>query len=89
MFKRAFCNFRETLLRFPKGGSRYLNEATVMEPDWQKSLHGGYYARLNEVKSKCNSKDVFYATTAVGSERSVVKDGNKGVQTQNGRSCRF
>jgi hypothetical protein len=72
-----------------EGGGTYLNEATVMEPDWQDSFYGGYYARLSDVKRKWDPSDVFYATTAVGSERWVVKDGNQGVQTQNGRLCKI
>ncbi|KAI8937694.1 hypothetical protein NX059_005395 [Plenodomus lindquistii] len=71
-----------------EGGGTYLNEASVEEPDWQESFYGGYYGRLSEIKRKWDPKDVFYATTAVGSERWVVKDGEQGVQTQNGRLCR-
>jgi hypothetical protein len=71
-----------------EGGGTYLNEATVMEPDWQESFYGGYYPRLSEIKKKWDPKDLFYATTAVGSERWKVEDGNQGVQTQNGRLCR-
>jgi hypothetical protein len=64
-----------------EGGRTYLNEATVMESDWQESFYGGYHPRLSEIKKKWDSKGVFYATTAVGSERWKVKDGNQGVQT--------
>lgn len=71
-----------------EGGGTYLNEASVMEPDWQESFYGGYYERLSEIKRKWDPEDVFYATTAVGSERWEVRDGEQGVQTQNGRLCR-
>lgn len=71
-----------------EGGGTYLNEASVMEPDWQESFYGGYYEKLSEIKKKWDPKDVFYATTAVGSERWEVRDGEQGVQTQNGRLCR-
>jgi len=71
-----------------EGGGVYLNEATVGEPDWQDSFYGGYYPRLSEIKQKWDPSDLFYATTAVGSERWVVRDGEQGVQTQNGRLCR-
>jgi FAD/FMN-containing dehydrogenase len=71
-----------------EGGGTYLNEASVEEPDWQESFYGGYYPRLSEIKRKWDPYDVFYATTAVGSERWVVRDGEQGVQTQNGRLCR-
>jgi hypothetical protein len=71
-----------------EGGGTYLNEATVEEPDWQESFYGGYYPRLSEIKRKYDPLDVFYATTAVGSERWEVRDGDQGVQTQNGRLCK-
>jgi hypothetical protein len=71
-----------------EGGGTYLNEASVEEPDWQESFYGGYYPRLSEIKKKWDPTDVFYATTAVGSERWEVRDGEQGVQTQNGRLCR-
>jgi hypothetical protein len=71
-----------------EGGGTYLNEASVMEPDWQESFYGGYYQRLSDIKTKWDPQDVFYATTAVGSERWVVQDGDEGIQTQNGRLCK-
>jgi len=71
-----------------EGGGTYLNEASVDEPDWQESFYAGYYPKLSEIKKKWDPTDVFYATTAVGSERWVVQDGEQGVQTQNGRLCR-
>ncbi|KAF6802682.1 FAD binding domain-containing protein [Colletotrichum musicola] len=71
-----------------EGGGTYLNEASVEETDWKESFYGGHYPRLSQIKSKWDPTDVFYATTAVGSERWVVEDGDQGVQTQNGRLCR-
>ena len=71
-----------------QGGGAYLNEANVDEPMWREAFYGAHYRRLLEVKRKWDPKDVFYATTAVGSERWEVRDGEMGVQTQNGRLCR-
>ncbi|KAF2641400.1 FAD-binding domain-containing protein [Massarina eburnea CBS 473.64] len=71
-----------------EGGGAYLNEASVGELDWQESFYGGYYPKLSEIKSKWDPNDVFYAVTAVGSERWEVQDGEQGVQTQNGKLCR-
>ncbi|KAF2022912.1 FAD-binding domain-containing protein [Setomelanomma holmii] len=68
--------------------SRDITPASVMEPDWQDSFYGGYYPRLSGIKKKYDPKDVFYATTAVGSERWRVEDGEQGVEPQNGRLCR-
>lgn len=71
-----------------EGGGAYLNEANVGEPEWQRAFYGVHYERLLEIKRKRDPKGVFYATTAVGSEGWEVRDGEQGVQTQNGRLCR-
>jgi len=70
------------------GGGSYMNEAHIMEPNWQSSFYGSHYPRLLEIKKKWDPTDVFYATTAVGSEFWEVRDGGQGIQTQNGRLCR-
>jgi hypothetical protein len=71
-----------------EGGGAYLNEANVDEPMWREAFYGVHYERLLEVKRKWDPREVFYATTAVGSEGWEVRDGEMGVQTQNGRLCR-
>ncbi|KAJ8108141.1 hypothetical protein OPT61_g8375 [Boeremia exigua] len=70
------------------GGGVYLNEADIQEPDWQVDFYGAKnYPKLLVIKQKWDPKGVFYATTAVGSEAWEVRDGEQGVQTQNGRLC--
>lgn len=70
-------------------GGVYLNEADIQEPDWQIDFYGAkHYPKLLAIKKKWDPKGVFYATTAVGSESWEVRDGEQGVQTQNGRLCR-
>lgn len=59
-----------------------------MEPDWQESFYGGYYERLSDMKRTWDPGDLYYGTTAVGSERWEARDGDQDVQTQNGRLCR-
>ncbi|KAF2179656.1 FAD-binding domain-containing protein [Zopfia rhizophila CBS 207.26] len=71
-----------------EGGGSYLNEAAVMEPEWQHSFYGLQYERMLGVKRKWDHRGVFYGTTAVGSEEWEVRDGDRGVQTQDGRLCR-
>ncbi|VBB84805.1 Putative FAD binding domain dehydrogenase [Podospora comata] len=70
------------------GGGAYLNEAHVDDPNWREAFYGGHYERLSSIKQKWDPGHVFYATTAVGSERWEVRDGDQGIQTQNGRLCR-
>jgi len=70
------------------GGGVYGNEADLQEPDWQREFYGSLYPRLYQIKQKWDPTGVFYAHTAVGSEHWVVRDGDQGVQTQNGRLCR-
>ncbi|KAL5113770.1 hypothetical protein ACEQ8H_008344 [Pleosporales sp. CAS-2024a] len=72
-----------------EGGGVYLNEADIQELHWQAEFYGDFYAKLVDIKSKWDPSHVFYATTAVGSEAWEVRDGDEGVQTQNGRLCRL
>ncbi|KAL4862754.1 hypothetical protein BDV12DRAFT_202744 [Aspergillus spectabilis] len=58
----------------------YLNEADWNEPEWQRVFYGSNYARLLEIKDKYDVGQVFYARTAVGSER--------WVEREDGRLCR-
>jgi hypothetical protein len=71
----------------PNGGA-YGNEADVSEPDWQQAFWGENYARLLQIKQKWDPLDVFYVHHGVGSEKWVVEDGDRGVQTQDGKLCR-
>ncbi|KAK7750820.1 hypothetical protein SLS62_007219 [Diatrype stigma] len=71
------------------GGGAYLNEASPMEADWQDDFYGETYGRLLQVKHSVDPRDLFYATTGVGSERWEVRSQESdGVLTQNGRLCR-
>ena len=72
-----------------EGGGSYLNEASVMEPNWQAEFYGEQYERLLEIKRAVDPRGVFYVTTGVGSEDWEVRDGNLGLQTQNGKLCRL
>lgn len=51
------------------GGGAYLNEADFRQPDFQEVFYGGNYGALETVKNKYDPHDLFYATTAVGSEK--------------------
>lgn len=74
---------------YSAGGGVYLNEADIQEPDWQTDFYGAkHYPKLLAIKQKWDPRGVFYATTAVGSEAWEVRDGEQGLQTQNGRLCR-
>ncbi|KAI1262707.1 FAD-binding domain-containing protein [Xylariaceae sp. FL1019] len=52
----------------PNAGT-YLNEASAQQHDWQTAFYGSNYKSLSAIKSKYDPLDVFYAATAVGSER--------------------
>ncbi|KAF2258259.1 FAD binding domain-containing protein [Lojkania enalia] len=71
----------------PNGGS-YGNEADISEPDWQNAFWGANYPRLAAIKKKWDPTDLFYVHHGVGSEGWVVEDGERGVQTQDGKLCR-
>ncbi|KAK6833641.1 hypothetical protein PG987_008335 [Apiospora arundinis] len=72
-----------------EGGGAYLNEANVLEPDWQVNFYGKQYPELLRIKQKWDPKGVFYATTGVGSENWEVRTQEQGLPTQNGRLCRL
>jgi hypothetical protein len=52
----------------PNGGT-YLNEGDVNQPDFQSVFYGDHYDRLLKIKRRYDPNDIFYAQTAVGSDR--------------------
>ncbi|KAI1073955.1 isoamyl alcohol oxidase [Whalleya microplaca] len=46
----------------------YLNEAVAINPNWKKDFYGINYDKLLKIKNKYDSNNMFYATTAVGSD---------------------
>ena len=58
-----------------------------MEPDVQQSFYGEHYGWVLKLKGEVDSGVVFWAATAVGSEkRRVVTDDR--LPTENRRLCR-
>lgn len=70
----------------PDGGA-YVNEADVLEPDWQQSFWGEKYHDLLKVKRKRDPWDLFWARRMVGSEGWDVETEDE-VPSQNGPLCR-
>ncbi|KAI1383023.1 FAD-binding domain-containing protein [Hypoxylon trugodes] len=52
----------------PQGGV-YLNEADFQDPGFKSTFYGGNYEKLLAIKTKYDPDDIFYAKTAVGSDR--------------------
>ncbi|KAK8035536.1 hypothetical protein PG993_010531 [Apiospora rasikravindrae] len=70
------------------GGGTYLNEADVMEPQYQEAFYGyDNYQRLLRIKRELDPHDVFWAPTAVGSEGWYVKDQKSWLTLQTGQLC--
>ena len=69
------------------GAGGYLAEADRLEPDFGQAFWGDKYPRLLELKAKLDPQDVFFATTAVGSERWRVESVD-GLPNENGKLCR-
>lgn len=64
------------LERLTPGGGAYLSEADFQQPDFQRTLYGANYERLNAIKDKYDPTHMFYALTGVGSEHwTVAADG--------------
>ena len=58
------------------GSGAYLNEANFQQRNWQEDFYGSNYEKLGSVKKKYDPSNLFYATTAVGSEAwTVASDG--------------
>jgi FAD/FMN-containing dehydrogenase len=58
----------------------YMNEADFRNSRWREEFYGENWDMLRSVKRKWDSKDLFYATTAVGSDAWIVE--------RDGRLCR-
>jgi len=69
------------------GSGAYINEADVLEPDWQQSFFGDNYQKLLAIKKKRDPWGLFWAPSTVGSEGWEVV-GTHGLPTQNGQLCR-
>ncbi|PVH92519.1 FAD-binding domain-containing protein [Periconia macrospinosa] len=52
----------------PQGGA-YLNEADFQASDFKSLFYGPHYDKLSHIKSIYDPNDIFYARTAVGSDR--------------------
>jgi hypothetical protein len=46
-----------------------MNECDFQEPNFQQVLYGSNYERLLRIKDRYDPGQIFYALTAVGSER--------------------
>jgi hypothetical protein len=62
----------------PRGGA-YLNEADFQAADFKTLFYGRHYDKLDYIKSIYDPSDIFYAKTAVGSDR--------WAEDANGRLC--
>ena len=80
-------SYMEKIRAVTPGAGAYINEADVLEPDWQQSFFGTNYKRLLEIKKEVDPWGLFWAPTTVGSEawHVVTLDG---LPTQNGPLCR-
>jgi len=63
----------------PDSGT-YLNEGDFQLVTWKRDFYGSNYDRLRAVKTAYDGHDLFYATTAVGSDAWIV--------AEDGRLCR-
>lgn len=64
------------------------NEADVMEKDFGGAFWGTNYPRLLQIKRQLDPDDVFWAPTAVGSEKWKVQGQPSSLTLQTGKLCR-
>ena len=69
------------------GAGSYLSESDRLEPNFQWSFYGSYYPRLLKIKQKFDPRNIFWASTAVGSEFFQVESVD-GLPNENGRLCK-
>ncbi|KAH8700027.1 hypothetical protein GQ44DRAFT_718088 [Phaeosphaeriaceae sp. PMI808] len=50
-------------------GAAYLNEADFQAADFKTLFYGAHYDKLKGIKSRYDPRDIFFAKTAVGSDR--------------------
>ncbi|KAK4121492.1 FAD-binding domain-containing protein [Parathielavia appendiculata] len=72
----------------PYGPGGYMNEGDVMEPDFAEAFFGTNYDRLLQIKRRVDPYDVFWAPTAVGSERWKVAGQPDWLTLQTGKLCK-
>jgi FAD/FMN-containing dehydrogenase len=51
------------------GSGAYLSEADFRNPKWKEEFYGANWDKLNDIKRKWDPEGLFYALTAVGSQR--------------------
>ncbi|KAH8176614.1 berberine and berberine like domain-containing protein [Sarocladium implicatum] len=73
----------------PRPGA-YLNEADIIEPDFQQAFYGGKYERLRDIKERWDPTGLFYAPTAVRSEEceTMAEKIFGNIPSQNSKLCR-
>jgi hypothetical protein len=81
-------NIMRPLREATLNGGAYGNEADPSEPNYQQSFWGANYARLVQIKNQWDPTGLFYVNRGVGTEGWVVEDGDRGLQTQDGKLCR-
>ncbi|KAH9884238.1 hypothetical protein F4778DRAFT_565475 [Xylariomycetidae sp. FL2044] len=70
------------------GGGTYLNEADIMEPDFDKAFFGyDNYLRLSSIKETVDPWGLMFAQTGVGSEKWYITDQEDWLTMQTGRLC--
>ena len=85
--QRRLDGYMNALRAATPGGGAYINEADILEPNWQQSFFGSNYAKLVRIKRERDPWHVFWAPTTPGSEAWAVQTPNE-LPTQNGRLCR-
>jgi hypothetical protein len=51
------------------GSGAYMSEADFKNPKWKEEFYGENWGELSKIKEKWDPEGLFYATTAVGSEK--------------------
>ncbi|KAI1073656.1 hypothetical protein F5B20DRAFT_498056 [Whalleya microplaca] len=78
----------QQLRKLTPGGGTYLNEGDIMEPNFETSFYGyNNYIRLSSIKETVDPWGLFFAQTAVGSEKWYITGQEDWLTKQTGQLC--
>jgi hypothetical protein len=77
IYRRVQDDVEASIEKISVGSAAYFNEASYLEPEWQKTFWGSNYPRLLEVKRKYDPINTLWCSPCVGSEVFKVKEDRK------------
>jgi hypothetical protein len=77
VYRRVQDDVNASIEKISVASAAYFNEASYLEPEWQKTFWGSNYPRLLEVKRKFDPNNTLWCSPCVGSDVFIVKEDRK------------